>query len=342
MALIFTEGFDFLSTTFFRSKGWVPDPTGLTGGQNITRYSFGNSATGESSYKDIGGSRTTVITGVGFTVTVFSAAATRTLVRFSESSTVHVSVGLNSAGNLAVWTGDGTTLLATGPAITVNPTTPVWYYMDVEVTVSDTVGVVKVWLDDTLVINLSGVDTRNGGTGIINRMAYGRTAVSITQYLDDIYCLDTTGTTNNAKIGTCRIETLLPNADSATTWTRNTGATNFSAVDDTSTDGDSTYVVSYGTNAQDIYGCTNISSASRAVRAVTATAISRKEDVGTANLRVVTQPGPTVFAGSTVYMDSNLNYVYNVVQQTWENNPYTSVAWTGTQVNDALFGIERL
>jgi hypothetical protein len=342
MALIFTEGFDFLNALLARGKGWVEDPTGLTMGQVVTRYSFGNSATGESSYKDIGGSRTTVITGVGFTVVNFAAAATRTLIRFSESSTVHVSVGLNSTGNLAVWNGNGTTLLATGPAITVNAGSPVWYYVDVEVTVSDTVGVVKVWLDDTLVINLSGADTRNGGTGIINPMAYGRTAANITYYIDDIYCLDATGTTNNAKIGTCRIETLLPNADSSTAWTRNTGATNFSAVDDTSTDGDTTYVVSYGTNARDIYGCTDVSSTSRAVRAVTATAISRKEDVGAANLRVITQIGATVFTGNTVYMDSNLDYVYNLVQQTWENSPSTGIAWTGTQVNGALFGIERL
>lgn len=55
------------------------------------------------------------------------------------------------------------TVIATASSPMPTTTVGQWVYLVAEVTVNDTTGTVKVWMDGTLVINFTG-DTRNGGT----------------------------------------------------------------------------------------------------------------------------------------------------------------------------------
>ena len=96
-------------------------------------------------------------------------------------------------------------------------------------------GSIKLWCNGQLVINATGLDTRNlhnpGNSQIDAVSLLGPGGNAFNAYHDDYYVLDCTQTPNDDYLGALRIYTGVPDADGAVQWTPSVGALNFSNVD---------------------------------------------------------------------------------------------------------------
>jgi hypothetical protein len=131
------------------------------------------------------------------------------LIEIREGSVVHLAVGLDANQKLIVKLGN-TTILATG---TTQLVVGAWYYIEVKAIIHDTAGSYEVRLDAVTELIASGVDTRNGGTGVWDRVLVCHSFNSA-WYVDDFYLCDTTGAPpRNTFLGPVKVETLYPQTD---------------------------------------------------------------------------------------------------------------------------------
>lgn len=197
---------------------------------------------------------------------------------FNEGTTVHLRFAL-LAGQLKIYLGPtNTTLIATVPGFTINA----WNHLEINITMGGAgVGVLKVLLNSSLVVNLTGVNTVNGGTGVIdnitNKLIQTESALpdSHRVSIDDLYIANDMG-----PYGDCAIKTLIPNAVGASSgWTRSTGTTNYTLVDEVpynTTD----YVSALSTGTQDLYNLTDSGYTTGEVLATQVQAVASKADAG--------------------------------------------------------------
>lgn len=103
---------------------------------------------------------------------------------------------------------------------------------------------VKVWCNGVLVLNLTGIDTRNlhnpGRTYIDAFTLWGPPASGFICFHDDVYVLDCTDAVNNTYLNALRMYALPPTANAAVAWTPLAG-TNWSEVNEVPPDGDTSY-----------------------------------------------------------------------------------------------------
>lgn len=136
-----------------------------------------------------------------------------------ESSTMHVRFRINSSGYLTAYRGDGT-LIGTGSTpLSVNADA----YLEFKVALHDTAGSIAVKVNGSADsgLALSGIDTRNGDSGVgfnvvkfIRQMGVNDSSQSC--YIRDIYICDTSGSTCNDFLGDVRFDRLIPSGAGAT------------------------------------------------------------------------------------------------------------------------------
>lgn len=251
----------------------------------------------------------------------------------------HVAIGILDTGEIQVKRGDSTTLAtSSGLGLTTN----VWYYIEAKVTVNDTTGAVVVKVNGTEVVNISGVDTRNGGTdGIVSQVRIGMTGSGSQAspfHGDDIYICNGAGTTHNDFLGDGKVETLLPNGNG--TYSQLVGSDadsvdNYLLVDE-AIPSSADYVGSATDGSKDTYAYANLSDNTRVVKGVQATMYAAKSDTGAKSARQVLRTGAIDYIGS----DESLSTTYTASVKVWEQNPNTATAWTGSEVDAAEFGFE--
>src|SRR5262249_45834379 len=177
----------------------------------------------------------TYIIGFGLFVPAFVTSDT-VLVSFMENAIKHVDIVLQLDGRIKARRG-GTVTLGTSTAFL---TAGAYNHIQIKVTISDTVGVVAIKVNDSLTgwLNLSSQDTQNAGTSNITNIIIGGDltfgiGTQMPFRIDDIVILDTTGAVNNDFLGDCRVEAIFPNgAGNYAQWTPSTGS-NFQNVDET-------------------------------------------------------------------------------------------------------------
>ncbi|WP_413289874.1 hypothetical protein [Bdellovibrio sp. HCB337] len=119
-------------------------------------------------------------------------------------------------------------------------------------------GDIQVRIEGVEVLNLTGIDTR-GGAASIQNLALCSTSSAILYYFDDLYLCDATGTVNNTFLGPIAVQTRMPTADSAVAFTRNTGTSNFSCVNEIPHNGATSYVSSATAGSRDLYETADLS-----------------------------------------------------------------------------------
>lgn len=134
-----------------------------------------------------------------------------------EGAICHLSLRLDASNHLQLYRGNGTTLLAT--STWVMPAVSAWTYFEIKAVIHDTTGSVEIRADGntTPIISVSGVDTRNAGTGVIDTLFWSRLSGSGAA-VDDVYVEDTNF------LGDVVVRTLLPNGNGASSqWTGSDG-----------------------------------------------------------------------------------------------------------------------
>lgn len=257
------------------------------------------------------------------------------LISFFEGSGVHMSLRLIPGFGLDVIRA-GTTQLASVNAVL---STSAYYYVEIKTTIHSSTGTVDVRVNGVSVISLTGQNTRNGGTGVVDSVQLGTDIVTSNSgtnswRANDFYITDATGTDNTGFLGDVRIETLFPSANGTTNqWTASTGS-NYTCVDETAPNSDTDYVSTRAVGNVDQYAFQDLTATTGTVLGVAVNTFDRKEDGGARTHAHVIYSGTlasgTAFSPSTTYMN----------HQTVFERRTDGAVWTISDVNGLEAGIK--
>lgn len=130
------------------------------------------------------------------------------VLRFLETATVHGALNYNGDGTFSVLM--GTTVLATSANLAIAANTA--YHIGFDYNVHDTTGSYELRVNGVAVIGpTTGVDTRNGGAGVINNLQLQGTQSQAIDWDDMV------ATKGGGFQGDCRVITQMPDADATNT-----------------------------------------------------------------------------------------------------------------------------
>ena len=318
MAIVFADGFDGYGSGDI-SKKW----TFMTGGETIVtnpkRFGRASMCLGGSDwvYKSLIGSWATWVVGCG----IYWTGGGSPIIKLMEDSTVHIDLRIGT-GQRIVITRNGTVLATSAESIPLSK----WFYIQLKVTCHDDTGAVEVKLDGETIINLSGIDTRNGATGYFNRIEIRQPGSTV--YIDDLYIDD------ENFLGNVSIEAIYPNAAGTyTQWAPSTG-NNYECVDEIPGSA-ADYVSSETADQIDTYGFSDVSG-SAVIKGVIIHALAVKNDAGTRQIALVSRPGLIDHISATKTLTDDPMYHTHIL----ENNPDTDAPWTPAELNAAEFGVK--
>lgn len=337
MALLFMEGF---ATNDVATK-WDATSAGVTVGTSSPSPRVTNGSWAVFFYPGVlhksFAAKSKIIMGGGFYCSANSFALT---FMGDAGTTSHITVlRNNSTGFIEIRRGTAAgSILATG---TTFITAAVWTYVEVSVTVSDTVGEVHVRLNGSATDEVSYTgDTKNAGTAsTIDKVQIAHVTSSGGLYATDIYIIDDTGAApNNAFLGDVTVRTLSPNANgnsSQLVGSDGNSTDNYLLVDEKPFSS-SDYAGSATTGQKDTYGLQDLPATVTTVYGVQVNANMLKSDAGASQSRIVIRSGGTDYGGTTrVLSTSAITYT-----ELYEQNPNTAAAWTPTNVNGLEAGME--
>jgi hypothetical protein len=337
VSVVFQAGFDDLAATLVTADGWSANPTSIQAGSpdgNCFRWS--NFGAGTVSSHALPSSYATVIVGFAIRVTVNAFPTTNTILRLLNGTTRVADLQFSS-NKLRV-------LNAAGTAVATGTTSLVlqrWFYVELKITVAGVSGACELRINGNTEIAST---TGNFGSAnvdhvqLMNSNSNGASLVATD--FDDLYVIDT-GTSPNTDY-LCdsqhipHIQTIYPTADGAhTDWTPNSGTAHFSRVNETSPDGDTSYVSTATAGNRDSYACGDLATSMTSVVCVSGRCYSREDDTAR-QIAVVARPTSTDHDGAT----QNLTSSYAIFRERWENDPDTSSPWLVSDVNGSEFGIK--
>ena len=351
MALRFMESFDFWGTGRIAElyDGWSNNArvtiagtdrhSTATGNMRFQATSGGSGGNGWVG-KSIGGTATTIIVGFALNLQT-NDSGTIELLSLDEGvgGTPHVSLRATtgtSTFTLSAGRGNYTELGSAVAAILDS----IWAYVEIKAVIHDTAGSIVVKVNGVTVINVSGVDTRNGGTPKVDAILFGNGRGNNSNYdfyIDDIYVLDDSGSLNNDFLGDVRVACIRPDgAGNSTQWTPSAGS-NWQNVDDEEPNDDTDYNSEGTAGDKDLYTLTALPTSAGSVAGIREITRHRKDDAGAATIRQLIRTGSTDYEGSDVVVGDNYTYA----QAIRETNPNTSAAWTESEINGLEAGVKR-
>jgi hypothetical protein len=212
-----------------------------------------------------------------------------------------------------------------------------WYTVDLEMTVSDTVGTIKTWIDGVADLDLTGLDTKCAPGVYVNGVTF---AVG---ELDDIAIGTLSGEANaTAPRKTMQIDCHFPNANGThREWRRSTGSDDFALVDDTAAStGTSDYLESVAIGDSVSLRVEALKEPGGTIYAVQTTAYLAKQNAGPCVIRPY-----VLIAGWKHYGDAWYPSwgTYQFFQYVWDRDPSAGPgAWTEAVFNAAEFGLKRI
>lgn len=339
MSLIFIEGFDYYngqqSLIGMQSRWTMPG----TAGSSLVAGRFGGQAWWQNNAA-FGAAVRRASAPLPSTYATFSCcfafkwngaqtfSGAHNWISWQNGAASHVYMWQNG-GQLYFYNGGTGTLLATSPVcIVLNA----WHFIEVTIFVSDTVGTILCKVDGATQVNASALDTRNGATTGISDLWLGNDATDnrLGNYIfDDIYMTD------GASLGEMRVETRYANADTAQKqWTPNSGSNNYSRVNETLVDGDTTYVEGTTAGDHDLYGLAPMSSVPASVPGIQLVHFGRKTDAGTRAITTTLKSGAVLDVGADNFLSTSYQRYSRIV----ELDPNGAIPWAYAALNAMTVG----
>lgn len=266
---------------------------------------------------------------VGFAFTLANLTTDVDLVRLREGTTIHGTLSYVAASNQLQVSRNGSIPALSG---LLPLRAGVWNFVELDYAVHDSTGAWEVRLNDVAVIGpTSGLDTRNGGTGVIDNL-YVVAQGGNTRAYDDMYFAS--GTTSF--LGDGRVITSMPTGDGGNTaWTPNTGS-RWAAVDEVPHSSDTDYI-SNGTSGQRDTFTFAALGITGTIKAVVLGLVARKDDAGTRQVKSTVRRGSTNYDGSVVLSLPTTYQRFDGDVMTVD--PSDSGAWTVADVDASEFGV---
>jgi hypothetical protein len=342
MALLFIDGFEAAD---FSTK-W--NSFGSWGSNATTRFGSGRSIS-DGSGRNISRFITpSAQVTVGYAMTNNGGHSTSIGLYGDNSATIHIGLfhnpstyllELRRGANAQV---GGGTLLATGTT-QLYPNT--WNYIEIQTTIADAGGVVTVRINGNTVPEISFTgDTRNAGTSTnidfvqFNSSGFDGLGGTGNGYLDDVYILNSTGTTNNTFLGDVRVYSLAPSGngtDSGLTGSDGNQVNNYLLVNSLPYQ-TTTYNGSLVTGTRDTYQMSDLAGTVSTVYGVQNNIVASKSDANTSLVKNALRLNGNLYYGSQVALNTNYQN-YNAL---YDLNPDSGTPWTVTDVNNAEAGME--
>ncbi len=256
--------------------------------------------------------------------------------RFNGSGVNHITIRRNADGSVGVWR-NGTSTFLGGNSTQLMPWGG-WYHMQMKVVIDDVAGSVEIKVNNVTVVNLTNIDTRNGGaTALLDQIVL--VGLNDSSFFDDFYLCNGAGTVNNTFLGDCRVQRLLPNATGTTTQLAGTGVTTgtWQNVDDAARPDSADYNSSATSEQFDTYGFADLVPPAGAytVHGVYAQAFAWKSDTADRGLALMVRSGTTDHEGAAqTVTTTGKNY-----GQVFQLNPVTGLQWSQTEINGGEFGV---
>jgi hypothetical protein len=214
-------------------------------------------------------------------------------------------------------------------------------YLEIGAKIANSGGYVTVRMNGVVIATITGVDTQNTANAWFDAIDLEGSPISGTQtfILDDIYYGDTTSGPGSYPgdtfAGDVRVSTLFATGDDSVQWTPNSGANNYSRINEQAMDGDTSYVTTSGAGNQDTYDFDPLISTIGIIYGLQITFAGRKDDGGPRTVKSVMKSGGTTDFGA----DHSLGNTYAYFTDMWILDPNTSANWTRTNVNAVAAGI---
>jgi len=272
-----------------------------------------------------------ILVGHAMQDTAVTGTNTDVLFTLKEGATLHLTIAVDSSNAIVVTRGDGT-VLGTSAANACVLNASDWQYVTAKVVISDTVGSVLVQVYGTVVLNLSGIDTRNGGTGAVDTIGHG-----FNRLTQDLFIADDSGTIFNALPSNFQVLDLPLNADTAQAdfALQPTGTPAYAKL--TNQDDDSSYIYSATVGNKSEFGCTDTpASPTTGFVAVSWGQRARRDDAASRGSQAYIKSGSTVLNGTALLTTQS----YQNQMDTTETDPATGAAWTKAAIDGLLWGVK--
>ena len=195
-----------------------------------------------------------------------------------------------------------------------------------------------VWVDGINVVSDTTLDTKNGGTGVIDTVQFR--AGNTTKHWDDCYVLDTTGSApQNDALGDLRIDNLMPDGDgNYTEFGTTTGTPHSGEVDEIPPDSDTTKVTSTAANQRDTFTMANLAAiTSQTIFGVQQFSFAQHDGSAT-NFRNKLRISAADFDGASQAGGA----AYGYFLEEWDDDPNAAGAWVESVINGLESGVESL
>lgn len=232
---------------------------------------------------------------------------------FNPIGSIHVRFHLDSGRYIKVYNGSGTLLGTSSESVGSG-----YYYIEVKVVISNTVGQVTIKLNEDEILNTSAdKDTQNGSNAYVGCVALSGVYNYRETHFDDFYICDTTGSKNNDFLGDIRVDVLRPNgAGTHTEFTPSAGS-NYQNVDESYPDDDTTYNYSSTVNHKDTYALESLEVLGATIHGVKNQATMRKDDVGTRKAKIISRLNGADYLGD----EETLTDSYKTFVKIYDVNP---------------------
>lgn len=346
--LRFNDGFDSYSRSNIGLK-WdviVDTSSTLLVGSSYGRYGSNGVRIGDNASiaKAITPTQVLII-GFAFKVGFTMDTAERILCALFSGTSLQCELRINTSNQLELT--HGGTAYSGGAGVASMVLSPgVGYFVEWKVKIATSISTndTIVKLNDVPVITLpssSNCADAGGTTANTIQLGHGARGLFTTNYqvdVDDFRFFDSTGSTNNDFLGDRRIETLFPTADGSDTgaWVVSGAGAAYECVNEVDSDADTTYIYSGSPNDIQTFTFGSLADDPDSVEAVTISAVSRKDDAGSRTLVPLILVSGTEYDGTT----AGLADTYVMYSSTFEINPDTTAAWTGTEVNALEAGVK--
>ena len=208
--LLFMDGFDHYSGNVTDTGKWGTQGTwGLTTaslsrtGPRCMEVYYVNNWVTTKPFAPVGG----FVLGVA--IRVASQWETRDIIAVNEGGTTHLMVGCTSAGYLCVKRAGIVLKTGTLP-LPLNS----WVYIEFKGVIHDTAGSYELRIDGSLEVSDTNVNTRNGLTGLWDRICLSAPIQQTFSWYDDFYVCDLGGGGRNDFLGPIKIDTFMAQAGS--------------------------------------------------------------------------------------------------------------------------------
>lgn len=233
---------------------------------------------------------------------------------FAHVSLIITSTGrveARRAGMVGALAGDGTFLGRS----TLEMASGTWNHIESRVLISDTTGVVQVWVNGKEFLNLTDLDTRNNDEeAVVSQVAFGQFSSSVGFEYERVYWDDIAVSTFDEvdapeQIGMMDAHYLGPVADEAPQdWLKTTGELAYVLIDEIPPDDDVDYIYSEVVNDQARFEIAPLPLGVVQVRAVMPIARVRKTDSGDADISVAVVANGVSAKGATVPITTSYTY----------------------------------